>query len=69
MFLKLNDGVVFDQTFLDRNGLDGYLRVPMSVETFEVPDALAAAFTKQLKAFRGVDKTDSSVIKEFLTEL
>jgi hypothetical protein len=37
MFMKFNEGVVYDDAFLRRNGLDGYLRVPMSIETFEVP--------------------------------
>lgn len=54
MFLKLNDGVVFDQGFLGRHGLDGYLRVPMSTETFEVPAELKTTFEKVLHAFRGV---------------
>jgi hypothetical protein len=69
MFLKLNDGVVFDQGFLGRHGLDGYLRVPMSTENFEVPAELKTAFEKVLHAFRGVEKTEPKVIEEFLAEL
>lgn len=48
-FLKFNMGVVFDQAFLDRNGLDGYLRVPMSVESFEVPLELKLAIEQLIK--------------------
>ena len=44
MFLKMNEGVKFDLGFQTRNCLDGFLRVPMSVETFEVPDELKKAF-------------------------
>lgn len=54
---------------MDRNGLDGYLRVPMSVESFEVPLDLKVAIEKLVKSFKGVDKTDPNLIREFLTEL
>jgi hypothetical protein len=40
MFLNLNKGAIFDEQFLVRNALDGYLKVPMSVESFEVPQEL-----------------------------
>ena len=69
MFLKMNKGVVFNQNFLNQNGLDGFLRVPMSIETFDVPAELSAAFAKQLNAFKDVEKTDSAVVEEFLEVL
>ena len=37
MFLKMNQDVVFDDYFLRKNQLDGFLKVPMSVESFELP--------------------------------
>jgi hypothetical protein len=69
MFLKFNDGVVFDDNFLHRNGLDGYLRVPMSVESFEVSTELKAALEKMLKSFRGVEKTEPLITQEFIAAL
>jgi hypothetical protein len=43
MFMLLNQNVTFDQDFLVRSGLDGYLRLPMSNELIKVPDELQKA--------------------------
>ena len=37
MFLKMNRGLVFNDDFLRKNRMDGFLRVPMSVESFTLP--------------------------------
>lgn len=54
MFLKMARGVVFDDGFLVKHELDGFLRVPMSVETFEVPTPLINAFRAMMNTFSGV---------------
>ena len=38
MFIKMSRGVVYNQKFLEKHGLDGYLKVPMSVESYTIPD-------------------------------
>ena len=40
MFMLLSREVRFDQSFLSRNELDGYLKLPMSKETLKVPEDL-----------------------------
>ena len=52
-----------------RNKLDGFLHVPMSCESVDLPAELQAALTKWLRAFRGVDKTEQKDGEEFLNEL
>ena len=37
MFLKMSKGENFNDIFLRKHQIDGFLRVPMSVESFEVP--------------------------------
>jgi hypothetical protein len=49
--------------------LDAFLRIPMSVESFEVPEDLKEAFEKSLDSFRGVGKTDEKGTREFLEVL
>lgn len=58
MFLKMNEGVQFDSSFLTRNCLDDFLEIPMSDENFEVPSELKQAFEQLVKNFRGIGKTD-----------
>lgn len=65
----MNEGVKFDLGFQTRNCLDGFLRVPMSVETFEVPDELKKAFEQLQQSFRGIGKTDSKGTLSFIEEL
>jgi hypothetical protein len=40
MFMLLNKGLDFDQTFLLHTGLDGFLQLPMSNEQVVIPDDL-----------------------------
>ena len=37
MFLKMSKGEIFNDIFLRKHQMDGFLRVPMSVESFKVP--------------------------------
>ena len=38
MFIRMSKGVVYDQKFLDKQGIDGFLRIPMSIESYTIPD-------------------------------
>lgn len=69
MFLQMSSHVYFNEAFLRKNALDGFLRIPMSVESFEVPEDLKEAFEKSLEGFRGVGKTDEKGTREFLDVL
>ena len=69
MFLQMSSNVNFNETFLRKNALDGFLRIPMSVESFEVPIDLKEAFEKSHDSFRGIGKTDEKGTKEFLDVL
>jgi len=40
MFVLLNKNVDFNDNFLIKNGLDGYLRLPMSNEQIVIPEEL-----------------------------
>jgi len=48
MFILLNQNVKFDEDFLTRSRLDGYLRLPMSNELIIIPDELQKALTDVL---------------------
>ena len=47
-------GMVFDEEFLKRNQMDGYLKVPLSVENFELPDSIINTVNMTLNEFAGV---------------
>lgn len=49
---------MFDSDFLQRTGLDGYLRIPMSNEQIQVPEELLAAVGQVIESFKGVGKTN-----------
>lgn len=40
MFMQFNKNVIFEDKFLTKNGLDGFLRVPMTPEKIIVPAEL-----------------------------
>jgi hypothetical protein len=70
MFLKMTRGVVFDDRFLIKHELDGFLRVPMSVETFELPTTLINSFKTMMNTFSGVGQEVNITANEaFLSEL
>ena len=69
MFLKMMSGVSFNQAFLDKHQIDGFLKVPMSVESFEVPQSMIAAAKSMLDEFAGIGaeanaSTNEALLKE-----
>mmetsp|Transcript_7299 Transcript_7299/g.10284 ORF Transcript_7299/g.10284 Transcript_7299/m.10284 type:complete len:109 (+) Transcript_7299:2218-2544(+) len=54
MFLRMNKYLFFNDTFLCKHQMDGFLRVQMSVETFTLPDTLIAKLNDVLENFAGV---------------
>ena len=58
MFMLLNRGVQFDEKFLISNGLDGYLRIPLSDEQVKPPQELLTSLKNVFNAFKGVGKSD-----------
>ena len=54
MFIKMHKGVIFDDKYLDTSGLDGFMRMPMSVESFTIPEELSAALSNTINNFKGV---------------
>ena len=70
MFLKMNKGLVFDNDFLRKHQMDGFLRVPMSVESFELPTTLHNILDQMLDQFGGIgNEANRSNTDEFLAEL
>ena len=53
---------------MTKNGLDGYLEVSMSDETFELPDKLRQALINTVKAF-GTSMNDNDVISDDQTSV
>ena len=70
MFLKMNKGLAFNDDFLRKNQMDGYLKVPMSVESFELPRSLVDLLKQMLAQFGGIgNEANRSNTDAFLTEL
>ena len=69
MFIQLNKNIIYDEKFLIRNGLDGYLRVPMTPENIIVPEELLSALFAVMHGFSGVGKTNQKPIKAMIDVL
>lgn len=70
MFLKMNRGLFWDEIFLRKHSLDGFLKVPMSVDSFTVPDALVNMFKKMANEFAGIgNEANHHNNEEFLAEI
>ena len=54
MFINMHKGVVFDERWLNTMQVDGFLTLPMSVESFELPDDLKTAIQKMMHNFIGI---------------
>ena len=54
MFLRMYRGQILDERFLSRHELDGFLQVPMSVETFTLPEDLIDALRTMINSFAGI---------------
>ena len=66
MFIKMSRGVVYDQKFLEKHGLDGYLKVPMSVESCNIPDQLSAQLQNMIHNFKGIAPKGESDAREYV---
>ena len=51
MFLRLNSRANFNQQFINRNGIDGLLEIPLGNESIELPDSLSNAVYNQVSLF------------------
>ena len=73
MFLKMHRGVEFDDEYLFRHGLDGYLKIPMSIESFKIPEELAVSLSRTITNFKGIktnpEQGQRKYIEEFIAEL
>jgi len=70
MFLKMNRGVRFDDAFLHKHQMDAFLRVPMSVETFQLPETFIKSLNAMIDEFAGVgQESNRSNNTAFLKEL
>ena len=69
----MQKGMEFGDNFLDKNGLDGYLKLPMSVESFTIPEELSAALKTTISKFKGIKSTaeqsERKYIEDFIAEL
>ena len=54
MFINMHKNVVFDERWLNANQVDGFLTLPMSVESFELPEELKTAIQKMINSFVGI---------------
>ena len=63
MFIKMHKGTEFDDKYLEQCGLDGYLRLPMSVESFTIPEELSAAMKSVINNFRGITTAEQGAQK------
>ena len=54
---------VWDDEWLKKRNLDGFLRLPMSEESFDVPDELKTAMKNVYYNFKGVGQADRTHVK------
>ena len=54
MFINMHKRVTFDDKWLDTMGVDHFLTLPMSVESFQVPDDLKTTIQKMINGFTGI---------------
>jgi len=66
MFMKLNKGTVFDESFLRKYSLDGFLCVPMSNEEIKVPQEIDDSVNEVIKKFNQIGKNDVRPIKKMI---
>lgn len=66
MFLRMNKGLVFNDDFLRRNQLDGFLRIPMSVESFTLPNEFIDRLRAVVEGFAGVGQESNRSSNEAL---
>ena len=70
MFIKMSSGVTYDATFLNINGLDGFLRLPMSIESFTIPEELSSQLKHMITSFKGVSNDGPRKhVEAFIAEL
>ena len=60
---------VWNDEFLKDGDLDGFLRLPMSEESFTVPEELKAAMTTVYYSSKGVNQADRGPITALIEEL
>ena len=54
MFINMHKSAVYDENFLDAMQIDGFLTLPMSVESFDLPEDLKTAIQKMIHNFIGI---------------
>jgi len=69
MFLSMTKGARYDESLLSHIGVDGLLTVPVSVESFLVPQDILSSFFTCLASFKGVGKTERKPVEDFIADL
>ena len=69
MMARMAYKAVWNDKFLKDRGLDGFLRVPMSEESFTVPDELRAAMKEVYYSSKGVNQAERGPIHALIKEL
>jgi len=66
----MNRGLEWNNEFLRKHSLDGFLKVPMSVESFTLPSPLVNQFKKIVNEFAGIgNEANHGNNEEFLAEI
>ena len=68
-FLKMQKGMTFDEKFLLKNGLDGFIQLPMSVESFKIPKPLTTLIKKTIDGFKGIKTTAEQDQRKYIEEI
>ena len=66
MMVRMARRVVWNDAFLKERNLDGFLRLPISEESFTVPDELKAAMRKVYYTFKGQGQAEQTPVKELI---
>ena len=54
MFINMHKGINFNDSWLNTMQVDGFLTLPMSVESFDLPEDLKTAIQKMINSFTGI---------------
>ena len=66
----MNRGLAWNNEFLRKNELDGFLKVPMSVDSFTLPEVFPNMFKKMINEFAGIgNEANHGNNEEFLAEI
>ena len=61
MFINMHKRVEFDRNWLKAMGVDDFLTLKMSVESFSLPEDLSSAIKKMILSFTGITQDNDPV--------